>query len=145
MCWAWKAYACTFFRYGGLSDLLGSGGSTGSENIPNYEDICNFGLFKRSSAKALCHGLGCNALPLVNAPLGWIMGGRAQAGVEVVSSVSFVLLAFHPRLHHCSASIRKEQSQLRRVLGEYFDGLWGIASGSSPAKCWTPPAAAHSP
>lgn len=85
LCWAWKVCTCTSFRYGGLSDLLGSGGSTGSGNISNYEDICNFGLFKHSSAKELCRGLGCSALPLVNASFGQIMGGRAWAGVEVVS------------------------------------------------------------
>lgn len=76
---------CTSFRNGGLSGLLSSAGSTGSGNVCNYEYIYNFGLFRHSSAEVLCHELGCNAVPLVNAPLGWIMGERAQVGVEVVS------------------------------------------------------------
>lgn len=112
--------SCTSFRYGGLSDLLGSGGSTGSGYISNYGDICNFGLFKHSSAKVLCHGLGCNALPLVNAPnLGQIMGGRARAGVEVISS-EFSVFRFTCILPLPASliSLDKERSQLQRVLGE---------------------------
>lgn len=85
LCWASKMCTYTSFRYGGLSDLFSSGGSTGLRNISNCEDICNFGFFKCSSSKVPCHGLDCEALPLVNAPFGWIMGGRAWAGVEVVS------------------------------------------------------------
>lgn len=93
---------CTSFRYGGLSELLSSAGSTGSGNTSNYEDIYNFGLFKYSSAKVLCRGLGCNAIPLVNAPLDWIVERELRLvwRLFLQSSVSATLLAFYLCIHH---------------------------------------------
>lgn len=146
-CWYWKMYPCTSFRYNDLSELLSSSGSTGSGNTWNYEDIYNFGLFRHSSAKVLCLGLGCNAIPLVNAPLDWIMGERTWAGVEVVSS-KFSVCYLTCILPLCSSltGLNKKgiKSAAKSLKGKIWRSLGHIFRIHS-SKVLNPPTAAHSP
>lgn len=128
-------------------ELLSSAGSTGSGNISNYEDIYNFGLFKYGSAKVLCCGLGCNAVPLVNAPLDWVMERELRLlwRLFLQGSVSATLLAFCLLYSSLTGLNNKGiKSAVKGIRGIIWWPLGHVFRIQS-SKVLNPPAAAHSP
>lgn len=110
LCWTWKGWSCTSFGCGGLPLDRGSGGSSSSGNISDYEDT----LGSWSTVQLRSSAMGWGVMPSL-----WLilrLPGLWEGELDLVwrlflqSSVSLIFLAFYPCLHHWSALIRTKSA-----------------------------------